>query len=163
MQWYHFSLIAAALIAGAAAWNVPRAWIWLLAGAASFVVSAMWWRAGLPYGAFVGAVTDAMIVIAIHVYGRRNWEMKVAQCFLAMMLVDIMQLFGVVQAGIVYSSVQEAINYIAMIVIFTTGAAQWVGAYGLDINSPRRHSPRFVREAGLYLAKRRASPPDWQK
>jgi hypothetical protein len=110
-----------------------RAWGWLLAAAASYAVSTVYWRTGLPYGAFIAGMCDALLCLAVYFVGRLKWEMWVWRVFQLSVLVNFVYLGGTLQVWPVfshdtYSIVLEAINWIALLWIGGHGAVQAVGA-----------------------------------
>ncbi len=74
MEWYHLVMIGAAVVAAALAWNVPRAVLWIVAGAISYVTSAWWHTAGLPGATYYGAATNLVICYLLWIFAQRRYE-----------------------------------------------------------------------------------------
>ncbi len=124
MAWYHISLLSAAAVAILAAWNVPRAAIWVSLGVVLYVASACWHNSSLPYGAAFGAATNFLMLGLLFVYGNQKWEIWLAGFFNLMLLVDALYMFGVIRDKFVFAASLELINLAALVFIIWTGALQ---------------------------------------
>ena len=133
-------------------WSNPRAAVWLFAGAASYALSAVYWRVGGPHPETVAGVSDFAICIGIYFFGRYAWEMILWRIFQAMLLVNIiflggnLGLFPVSITG--YSVILEALNWSAILLLGGTSALQGVGSYDGIVERawrPVRGALRFVR------------------
>lgn len=153
-------LLAGLIVALALSVGNLRAWGWLAAIAASYAVSAIWWRSGLPAPAFIGGVLDALICLAIYFWGKLRWEMVVWRLFQFSVLVNLITLAG--DYGLVtslphnaHSVTMEAINWLALAWIGGTGAAQNVGAAHV-------HGHRLISRLRGFVAalyRERTQPP----
>lgn len=139
-----------------------RAWGWLLAGAASYAVSTIYWRLGLPYGAFIGGLCDAAICLAVYFLAKLRWELWVWRLYQVSVGVNFIYLGGTMGVwGSLqhndYAIILEAINWLALIFIGGTGWAQMVGAADVS-DAPNRPWSRVRRLAqALYRPRAHAA------
>ena len=161
LEWYHWTLISAALIAGALAWRVPRAVIWIGLGVVSYVTSAMWHNAGLPYATAYGAATNLIICYLFWIFSNRRWEMRLWNFFHLMLVVDLLYIFGAIRDQFTFAVTLELINLAALIFIGLTGMFDRVGD-GIHswASSPRR--PDWVHRT-LWAQRSVNSRPPWQQ
>lgn len=160
LPWYHVALIATAASACVLAWHVPRAVLWLCLGALSYISSAWWHNAGLPYGAFYGAATNLAICYALWIYADQRWEMRLWNCFHLMLVVDILYLAGFIKDHLIFAEALELINFVAMLFIAGTGIVE--RADGIRSGPHRgRWIDSFHRR--LWTPRSMASRPWWQK
>ena len=120
-----------------------RAWAWLLAAAASYAVSTLYWRSGLGYPSFIAGLSDAMICLGVYFFGRMKWEMWIWRLFQVSVAINLVYLGG--DLGVwqklphnAYAVILEAINWAALLFIGGTGAIQMIGAPNAPAAS---HSP----------------------
>lgn len=110
-----------------------RAMAWVLAMAASYAVSTVYWRMGLPHGAMVAGLADAAICLGVYFFGQLRWEMHLWRLFQASVAVSIIYLGGDLGAWPelshnAYSVMLVAINWAVLALIGGTGIAQAIGA-----------------------------------
>lgn len=160
MAWYHIVLIGAAIIAAALAWHVPRAVQWLALGALSYVSSAMWHNAGLPHGAFYGAMTNLAICYGLWIWADQRWEMRLWNCFHFMLIIDILYIVGIIRDQFTFAVSLELINLAAILLIAGTGIVQRVD--GMDFG-PYRHRWIDSFHRCLWPERSMASRPWWQR
>lgn len=158
MHWYQTALAIGAVIACALAWDVPRAVMWISLGALSFVASSWWHDVGLPYGAAFGAGTNIGICFLLYAYAELRWEMRLWNVFHLMIVIDLLNLFGVVRSHYDYAVALELANWMALLLIGATGISERAG-HGVSAGhfDPRR--PGLVHRA---LWSERSHPPFWQ-
>lgn len=160
MAWYHIVLLSVWALAVALAWNVPRAVFWLSLGALSYVSSAMWHNAGLPYGTFYGAATNLLICYGLWIYADQRWEMRLWNLFHLMLMVDILYMTGAIADHLIFAEALELINFLAMLLISGTGIVE--RADGIRSGPYRnRWIDSFHRR--LWPERSMASRPWWQK
>lgn len=155
------SLLIGLMLALAVSVGNLRAWKWLLAAAASYVVSVVYWRSGLPYAAFIGGMCDAAICLTVYFLAKFRWEMWVWRLFQFSVLVNIVYLGGELQAWPslshnAYSIILEAINWAALLWIGGNGAIQAIGA--TDAFPSAGGSLRRLRRALSPLYRDRKAP-----
>lgn len=129
-----------------------RAWAWLLAAAASFVASTIYWRLGLPYAPFFGGLCDAAICLAVYFFARYRWEMWIWRLFQASVAVNfyylgaLYGLWGNLGHNAV-SAILEFINWIALLFLGGSGIFERVGSADVFYAAHRPWSRvlRFVR------------------
>lgn len=133
MSGVDMSLLVGLIVALAMSVGNFRAWGWLLIVAASYAIATVYWRTGLPYGAFVAGMCDTMICLAVYFFGKAKWEMWIWRLFQVSVAVNFAYLGGTLHVWPifnheVYSIILEAINWIALLWIGGHGAVQVVGA-----------------------------------
>lgn len=115
-------LVAAAVLLLSLAASNYRGAGWVVAISIDLVVSTAYWRADLPYADAFTAVCDFSVCAAIYCFGRYRWELQTFLLYQLSMLVSIVDFGAAIWApGWIdhdsYSSVLEAINYIAFILV----------------------------------------------
>lgn len=166
MSSFQIALLVGAVVAALLSWKLERAWLWIAAGAASFVASTAWARYGLPLPVLFTAVCDASVCLLIYGLARQRFELLLYQLFQASVLVSIvfltMQFISPEKAHHwFYVAILEALNWAALALISATGIMQWISA-----NGDRRHRAhgRAVRWAErALLSPKTTNPWDWWK
>lgn len=123
MDLWQASLAVAALVVAIISIPNPRGLLWVLAGAATFVVTALYQPHALPWLPFpaVAAVADGLVALAILLIGLYRWEMRVANVFMGSMLINIIAA-GYLAAGSVldpwlHVAILDACNILALAII----------------------------------------------
>lgn len=160
LEWYHLVMISAAAGAAVLAWNVPRAVVWIVAGAISYVTSAWWHNAGLPGAAYYGAATNLVICYLLWIFAVRRYEMRVWNCFHLMIILDLLYLSGFITDHMLFAVSLEVVNLVALSIIALTGILE--RAHGTAWNS-RDPGWRGVVYRGLWKERSLASRPWWQR
>lgn len=163
LEWYHWTLIGMAASAAILAWNVPRALLWLGLGAASYVTSAMWHNAGLPFATHYGAATNVVIFLLLFKYAQTWWEMKFWPCITLMLLIDLLYVTGVIKTQEAFGIALEVVNAIAILLIGATGLTDRINAGAGNHN---RGSPYRAWASALHrtlFAKRERYPRWWSE
>lgn len=124
MDIFQAALLTGACLAALVSFHLPRAWLWILLGAVSFVLSAIWQKAGLPYREGFGAATDFVIVLLIYRYAERRWELMVMNCFILMMLLDFLYITGAINSHFWLIVSLECANWLALFVITGAGITE---------------------------------------
>ena len=163
------------------AWNVRhnrRALLWLLMGALSYTVSALWHRMGGSSPLIAAAVCDALVVAAIYASAKYKWELGLWRVFQFMLGVNILAYavpFSSVEALIGSSIVTQShlhnaflgsidlANVTALAWIWINGAPQHVGdANRLDKSRAGFPALLGLRRVLCALRGQRAHPPFWK-
>lgn len=140
-----------------------RAWVWLLAGAASYTVSTIYWRLGGGDAPFVAAMCDAMICLAVYFKGKLRWETVTGWLFIGMVAINglyylntlgVAPSFGKLSRND-YAIILLGINWLALLWIGGTGAAQFIGAGHVSYGGASRGFGRLMRS----LYRPRHHPP----
>lgn len=129
MQWYDLPMVIGAALAFVASSRIPGAWRWILFGAVSIFASRLYWAAGYAHPAFVAAMCDALVCIAIDRWAREEWELKLYRVFQAQVLVNLIFHVGF-GTQYVYALSLEALNWTALGIIGGTSAMDWVRRHG---------------------------------
>lgn len=155
-------LAAGLCLALAVSFGNWRAWGWLLAIACSYVVSTIYWRSGMPYGAFIAGMCDATVCLGLYHFARVKWELWVWRLFQFSVAVNL--IYSAMTIGVIasrfhneYSVILETVNWIALAFIGGSGAMPPIGAHDVD---PADHSirGRFLRLVRPLYELRAASP-----
>lgn len=98
-----------------------RAWLWLTAGAADYIItSAFSASAGWPSAPFFTALVDASVAAAVGVAWRKRgiarWEAAFCHVFIGMMALDLARVFLFVSDDS-YRLGLEVLNYAAMLAV----------------------------------------------
>lgn len=131
MSYFESLLLGTLAVAAIINFGHWRAWLWLAAGAASYLASAGWADAGLPLHPFVTALCDAMVCGAIYFVGRnfgaRRWELPLFTVFQFSVLVSFVQLFRG-PADYTYALLLELVNWCALAIIIGAGTMRLADA-----------------------------------
>ena len=137
---------------------------WLLAIAAAYVASTLYWRSGAPYGAFVGGMCDMLISLAAYLWGKERWETKwVRWLFLFSATINLYHLaglYGITPASLphnAYAAMLEAVNWLALAFIGGVGLLQPVG--GSNASATPGGFRGSLRAIAVALHRPRAEPP----
>lgn len=130
--WQIALLIGATIVAYLSA-RLPRAQLWILAGAASFFFSTAWARYGLPFPPAFTLACDASVCLMIYFFGREKWEIWLYRIFQASVLASLVYLAGpleffgrsMIMDHYVYVTVLELLNWTALFVIGGTSVMDW--------------------------------------
>jgi hypothetical protein len=160
LEWYHWALISLCILAGVSAWNVSRAILWLGLGAFSYVTSAWWHDAGFPYATLYGAFTNVVICVLLYKMADSKWEMGVFNCFIGMILIDLLYVCGVVKNAYDFAVGLEVVNVCAMLLIGATGILERLRSYGYDF---RNSDSAVLHRIHHALHSQRSSYPHWWK
>lgn len=160
MEWYHITLITAAIIAAGLAWSVPRAVIWIGLGAISYVVSAWWHNADLPYATQFGAATNLVICYLFWIWAEQKWELRLWNFFHLMLVIDMIYIFGFMTDKFLFAASLELVNLAALIFIGSVGILERAGGHAAWAFGSRGDG--FVYRT-LWAQRPSHSRPPWQK
>lgn len=146
MHWWHWALLSVFGFTSVISWRVRRAWTWLGCGAASFVVSVLYARYGLPYAPAIGIILDALLISAILRYAELKWELRFGMAFQAMILINVAKIFNSAMDETIYGSALELLNLAAMLVVCATAIPEGVRV-GLGTWAGRHYSLRGLRDS----------------
>jgi hypothetical protein len=152
---YEAVLLTMALITAALSRKLPRAWLWIFAGFCSFVLSAVYWRLGLPHHPAFTAFADSSVCLAIYFNARERWEMGLYKVFQLSVLISLLKLGGFMPDGLWYPAALELINVAALLLI--SGTAIFAGA-AHGIRSVWHRNDSFYRSL-FPLRAARTTPP----
>lgn len=161
MEYYHWTLIGLAALAAISAWNVPRAVLWVALGAVFYVASAMWHNAGLPYATVFGAATNLIVCYLLWIFADLRYEMRLWNAYHAMLVVDILYIFGWINSHINFAIALEIINGVALLFITATGIMERARV-GISIRASGGGWNRFVHSA-LFAERSASTRPWWQR
>lgn len=157
MHWYQAALLIGAVVAALLAWD-RRATLWIFLGVVSGVSSAIWHDSGMPYGAAFGAATNMAICTAIYLNWQWRWELQIAKCFMTMILIDAIWLWGLIPSHFWFAVSLEIVNWIALLIIGATGIAERARQHGI---LSRGYGYGWARAVHRTLWEHRGSRPPW--
>lgn len=119
MDQWHFYLAAAFLTAVILSLRDRFALIWLAAIATEFTVCDTYARSGLPYPEAMTFAGDTVLVIALYLFGRRDWDSQYLRLiFQASMAIGIARTwFPAIVSHHKYTVALEWVNYAALFTI----------------------------------------------
>lgn len=139
MEWYHFTLLALAILTLLLSWHVPRCGKWIFLAFASYVVSVVYHRLAIyndimPHGAVVAFFCDAGVFILIRQMHVEKWEIfglgSVVMLMAVFNLVQVLAVsFGFPPAmnQFIYSAILECANVAYLLMICGVGLMDWLG------------------------------------
>lgn len=131
MSVYQIAMLA--LIAGASgvSYNRPRAVLWLLLIAITFLASSEWWRQGWPRAELFAGICDTLICTIAFRFAREKWEAVVWNAYVTSVAVNAVYLVNNLTGGPmshdIYSIILELLNVVAIITIGGTSAFDLAG------------------------------------
>lgn len=139
--------------------SLPRAWLWIFVGFLSFLVSAVWWRLGLPHHPAATLVCDAAVCLSIYSLAKEEYEIWLYDIFRLSVLISLLKLFGIIHENLVYAAALECVNFAALLLLGGTGIlagtandengyfGSWSGNFHrlrVSLRSSRRTPPWFT-------------------
>lgn len=161
MSVWQLALLIGAISAGMLVRDDRRSLIWIIAGAASFIISTAYQRSGLPGWPVATALCDAALCLLIYVGGRFQWELVLWKVWQTSVLISILYVYNWIPSRYVYVTALEVANWCALIVISGAAISRQVGhAWG------SHHSSWFIRSLcsalrSIHSESRRT--PWWEK
>lgn len=120
---FAIALMIGAGIALALSWKTPRAWYWIGFGGAAFAASSLYWDYGdrtlHPLFTFT---CDALFVLVLHLFVKEQWELTILGAYLVSVFISLLKLGGFIGDGILYASLLELCNWLALL---------WISGVGL--------------------------------
>ncbi len=144
MNEFQLALLVGAAFVALTTLRLERSFLWICAGAASFVASTAWARYGLPLPPLFTGLCDAVVCLLIYGLARQRWELHLYRIFQASVLVSmvflILQSWGpAVASRYMYVIILELLNWAALALILGAGITQGIGDHGgFHHNLPRR-------------------------
>jgi hypothetical protein len=145
-------LVATGLISS----RLPRAWLWLLCGFASFVASTAYARFGLLYPPAFTLVCDASVCLAVYFFGKERWEENLYRVFQLSVLISLLHMSHFIADHRVYVIALELLNWAALLLIGGTAILDRARGHGGITH--RDWHPHFHR-SDLALRRSRQTQP----
>lgn len=117
-------LLVCALAALIFAWNVPRAPLYIVMGAALYAASAAWHNMDWPYATAFGAGTNFVMIFFLWANADQKWELRVWNFYHLMLVVDLLYMAGFIRDRFIFAASLELINLVLLLFIVGTGLAQ---------------------------------------
>lgn len=161
MEWYHYSMLAAALGTGWMAHKTPRAWLWIGLLAASFIISVSYLNMDhpvwLPHPG-IAMMVDAIVYLAIREVAEERWEKQgLGGLIMVSVTLNLVQTSAIVTGfppqlpQWAYAIALEIINYLSLALIFGRGLIQRIeGKNGLPSLPFPRWAGRPVARLGTF-------------
>lgn len=159
MNQFQIALMIGAIIALLLSTNLPRSWLWILAGAGSFAASTLYARFGLPYPSAFSVTCDSAVVLAIYHCAKEKYELVLWRVFQAMILINILYLAGWIGPHWAYIIALELMNWAALLFITGTAIAERIAH---SETHPGWLGNRRLRGFSMALRSQRAEAP-WHK
>ncbi len=145
---WSFGLLCMAIVALAASWQIPRARLWIAAGAISFIVSSLWWDYGnREVHPLLTFSCDSLVCLLVYLFFQEDWELGFFLAFLASTFSSLLQILGLIHQEWVYASLLEFCNACALLWITTTGIVDMVGKNENSALHPLRARLHFTRHS----------------
>lgn len=117
-----YSILIIAVIVMATSRKVPRAWLWVSALVIDFIITSLFWDYGnRDYHPIITLACDALVCCLVHFYAKEKWEAGVFFAFLASVFTSLFRIGLFIPDSVVYASMLETWNYLALAVIFGIG------------------------------------------
>lgn len=128
MSEWQMALLIGAIFTAGVAYKLPRSWLWIGAGAASFVLSTAYYRFGYPYYPIATLAFDGCVCLAIYGIAKERWEIGLFRLFQASVLVSLVYTYLLFFSRAsahhtLYVMLLEAINWLALCLIGGTAVA----------------------------------------
>lgn len=121
MNEYQSILLLFAIFIGVISPNLPRAWLWIGCGAASFFLSTAYARYGLPHAPAFTLACDSAVCLAVYFFGAERWEISgIYRIFQASVLISILRLSNIIADQWTYVVALEILNWVALFLIGAT-------------------------------------------
>jgi hypothetical protein len=165
MNEFEIILAIGALVTAYIARGLPRAWLWIAAGAASCAASSIYWNMGLPWHPAFTMFADAAVCLAIFAGAREKWELKLYVLFKASVAISVTYFFVThilkitVSPTWLYPALLETVNALAL---WTIGKTAHMDRIRADGDYYGHHWLFNTRGSHNPLRKARSSPP-WHK
>lgn len=131
MNVFELALLIGAFITLLISWRLPRAALWIALGGLDYLVSSLWWYAGLRFHPFATLCCDFLMVASIYHMAKQRWELGLFITFQLSMLASVLKMFlaaiGTPITNLAYAQVLEAINWVALLIIGGTAIIGWLG------------------------------------
>ena len=123
-----YSIIALALVVLVIARGIPRAWLWIGVGGASFIASSLYWDFGNQQLHPIFTFTcDSLVCAALHAKAEEKWELGVFLAFILSVFCSLLKIGLFLQDDILYAMFLETFNAAALLVIGCTGLTELIG------------------------------------
>lgn len=129
MSEFQLALLIGAIVAAIISSNLPRAWLWIMCAAFSFIASTAYYRLGYPYYPIATLIFDGCVCLAIYSRCSERWEEILFRLFQASTLVSLIYAYLLFfsqtpeQNHTLYVALLEIINWLALALVGGVGIA----------------------------------------
>lgn len=146
-----FTLIVAATVVLYVTKNTPRCWMFLGAGAVSFIASGLFWDMASPelrlLHPFVTFLCDALVCSFVASVARQKWEIGFLLIYMTSAFISLLKAPGFIPEGVMYAAMLEFCNWAALFLIGGVGLTDMLTKHDVPvfrrlhshIHSPYRH------------------------
>lgn len=164
MSEFQLALTLGALITAIISASLPRARLWIVLGALSFIGGTAYYRLGMPHYPVANLALDAIVCLTLYAIARERWELWLYHIFQFSVFVSLvficLKAFSPAMASHwLYVVCLETCNWAALIVIASTAAQDRVRADGGDTHRSRIN---HLHRSNAPLRKTRQQDP-WHK
>jgi hypothetical protein len=159
MNEYQAALLIGATVGFLISGSLPRARLYVVAGALSFAATSIYWGLGLPFPPWFSILADGAVCLLIYHVAQEPWELRLWRIFQGMILINLLFFMGAIGPHSAYIIALELMNWAALILIAGTSLLSGVSVNGDSFNS--RWSP-YLRWAAVSLRGKRTRDP-WHK
>jgi hypothetical protein len=157
MSEFQAALLIGLIVTGLISSRLPRAWLWLACGLASFVVSTAYARYGLPHAPAFTLACDATVCLAVYFNGREQWEISgIYRIFQLSVLISLFRLSNIIVDQWIYIVALELLNWAALLLISGTSILDRARAH--EEHSDWNWNPHLHR-SDLALRRARQTEP----
>lgn len=132
-----FALIVGALVCLFLTRNTPRCWMFLGAGAASFVASSLFWDFASSHMKVLHPVftflCDAMVCAFVSAAARQKWEIGFLLIYMTSAFISLLKIPGFVPEGLMYAAMLELCNWAALFLIGGVGLTDMLNKHDLPV------------------------------
>jgi len=156
MNEFQLALLIGLVITGLISSKLPRAWLWLACGLASFVISTAYARYGLPYTPAFTLTCDAAFCLAVYFFGKERWEENLYRVFQLSVLISLLHMSHFIVDHWLFVVSLELLNWAALLLVGVTAILDRARGHGGFTH--RNWSPHLHR-SDLALRRSRQTEP----
>jgi len=156
MNEFQLALVIGAAITALISSRLPRAWLWIALGAASFALSTAYARFGLPHAPAFVLSCDAAICLFIYFCGKEVWEERIYNIYQLSVLISLLHMSNFIGEHWLWVVILEGLNWSALLLISGTAILDRIKANG---GSSYIHWLPHLHRSDLALRRSRSSQP----
>jgi len=130
MNEFQLALVIGAAVTALISSRLPRAWLWIALGAASFILSTAYARFDLPYAPAFVISCDAAVCLSVYFWGRERWEENLYKIYQLSVLISLLHMSNFIAAHWLWVVFLEGLNWSALLLISGTAILDRIKANG---------------------------------